>query len=53
VTETVVLAVGLAAYTGETMTLDHTLETFTFGSTDDIHEFHTFDDDVGEGDGVA
>ncbi len=47
------LAVGLAAYTGETMTLDHTLETFTFGSTDDIHVLHTLDDNVGEGYGVA
>jgi hypothetical protein len=53
VTQTVVLAVGLSAYTGEAMAVHNTLETLTFGSTDDIHERHTFLEDVRYGESVA
>ena len=42
-TETVVLTVGLAAYAREAVTLHDALETFTFGSTDDVDEL-----DIGE-----
>ncbi len=51
-TETVVLAVGLATYTLEMVTVNNTLEAFTFGSTDDIHKCALFEN-VGESDGVA
>ena len=53
VTQTVVLAVSLAAYTLKVVTVNYALETFTFRSTDDIHELHVIADDVRDGNGVA
>ena len=37
-TKTVVLTVGLAAYTCESVTLNYALKTFTFGYTDNIYK---------------
>jgi hypothetical protein len=53
VAETVVLTVGLATYTGESVTLHDALETLTFRSTDHINEFDILSEDVGHGDGVS
>jgi hypothetical protein len=53
VAETVVLAVGLATDAGEVVTMDDTLETFTFRSTDNIDELDIILDDVRDGDGVS
>ena len=53
VTQTVVLAVSLAADTGEAMALHNTLETLTFGSTDNVYESHILSEDVGHGESVA
>jgi hypothetical protein len=53
VTETVVLTVGLATDTGESVALDDALETLTLGGTDDIDELDVLSDDVGDRQGVA
>jgi hypothetical protein len=47
-----VLTVGRSADTGEVITVDNTLETFTFGSTDNINELDIVHD-VTNGDGVS
>ena len=52
-TETVVLAVGAAADTGESVALYDALEAFTLGCADDVHEFDAFCDDVSKRDDVA
>ena len=52
-TQTVVLAMGLAAYTCESVALDDALESLTLGCTDDINERDAFADNIGEGHGVA
>ena len=53
VTKAVVLTVSLAAYTGETVTFNNALESFTFRSTDNIYECHVLCEDVGNGESVA
>ena len=52
-TKTVVLTVGLTAYSGETVTFNNALESFTFRSTDNIHKCHVLCEDVSNGEGVA
>ena len=52
-TETVVLTVGLAADTGEMVTVDDALETFTFRSTDYVHERDLVFEDVLNGDDIT
>ena len=52
-TQTVVLTVGLTAYTLKVVTVHNTLETLTFGSTDNIDECDILFEDVGNGDLVA
>ena len=47
------LTVGLATYTGESVTLHEALETLTFRSTDHINELDVFREDIGHGDGVS
>ena len=47
------LSVGRPADAGEVITVHDALETFTFRSTDDVHELDVFSDDVSEREGVA
>ena len=47
------LTVGLATDSLEVVTMYNSLESLTFGSTDDIHELDAFIDNVGERDGVT
>ena len=53
VTQAVVLAVGLSADTGEAPAVHDTLESPTFGSTDDIDESTVFRENVADGKDVA
>jgi hypothetical protein len=53
VTETVVLAVCLATYSGESVALDDALESFTLRSTNDIYERNAFTENVRDRKGVA
>ena len=52
-TQTVVLTVGLTADTLEVMTVHNTLETLTFGSTDNVHESDILCEDIGNRESVA
>ena len=52
-TQTVVLTVGLSAYTGKAVAVHNALETLTFGSTDYVHECNIFGEDVGNCERVA
>jgi len=45
--------VGLSADTGEAPAMHDTLETLTFGSTDDIHESTVLSENVADGEGVT
>jgi hypothetical protein len=46
VTETVVLTVGLSAYTGEPVAMHDALEPFTFRSADNVHEVDALVDNI-------
>jgi hypothetical protein len=53
VTESVVLAVGLATDTGESVALHDALETLTLGGTDNVHELDVFREDIGDREDVT